>query len=77
MFTVAYSAIGIPLALIMFQSIGERMKKLSSVIIQKLRTWMLDGMQTEGGHGAGPVLLLHIHLWRDGAVQHSGGLDLL
>ena len=40
MFTVAYSAIGIPLALIMFQSIGERMNKLSSVIIQKLRTWM-------------------------------------
>ena len=68
MFTVAYSGIGIPLALIMFRSIGERMKKLSSVIIQKLRTWMLDRMQTEGSHGAGPVLLLHNHLWRDGAV---------
>jgi len=40
MFTVAYSTIGIPLALIMFQSIGERMNKCSSVIIQKLRTWL-------------------------------------
>ena len=59
-FTMAYSVVGIPLALIMFQvristliqcynpnstlilllqSIGERMNKCSSVIIQKLRTW--------------------------------------
>ena len=57
---MAYSVVGIPLALIMFQvriptviqcynpnftlilllqSIGERMNKCSSVIIQKLRTW--------------------------------------
>jgi len=40
MFTVAYSTIGIPLAMIMFQSIGERMNKGSSVLIQKLRTWL-------------------------------------
>lgn len=59
-FTMVYSVVGIPLALIMFQvristliqfynpnstlilllqSIGERMNKCSSVIIQKLRTW--------------------------------------
>ena len=59
-FTMAYSVVGIPLALIMFQvristliqcynpnstlilllqSIGERMNKCSSIIIQKLRTW--------------------------------------
>lgn len=40
MFTVAYSVIGIPLAMIMFQSIGERMNKGSSVVIQKARTWL-------------------------------------
>eukprot|EP00090_Calanus_glacialis_P007269 TRINITY_DN15708_c0_g1_i1.p1 TRINITY_DN15708_c0_g1~~TRINITY_DN15708_c0_g1_i1.p1 ORF type:complete len:358 (-),score=80.54 TRINITY_DN15708_c0_g1_i1:77-1150(-) len=40
MFTVAYSTIGIPLAMIMFQSIGERMNKGSSVLIQRLRTWL-------------------------------------
>lgn len=40
MFTVAYSVIGIPLALIMFQSIGERMNKGSSVLIMRVRTWM-------------------------------------
>lgn len=40
MFTVAYCTIGIPLAMIMFQSIGERMNKGSSVMIRKMRTWL-------------------------------------
>jgi len=37
--TVGYAMVGIPMAMIMFQSIGERMNKASSVVIKKLRTW--------------------------------------
>lgn len=37
--TIGYAMVGIPMAMIMFQSIGERMNKASSVVIKKLRTW--------------------------------------
>lgn len=39
-FTICYAALGIPIAMIMFQSIGERMNKASSVLIRRLRTWL-------------------------------------
>ena len=37
-FTMGYAALGIPAAMIMFQSMGERMNKAYSVIIRKVRT---------------------------------------
>lgn len=37
MFTVIYATIGIPLGLVMFNSIGERLNNFSSVVINKLR----------------------------------------
>ena len=37
-FTMGYAVLGIPVAMIMFQSMGERMNKAFSVIIRKLRT---------------------------------------
>ncbi|XP_055595780.1 two pore potassium channel protein sup-9 [Uranotaenia lowii] len=37
-FTMCYAAIGIPLGLVMFQSIGERVNKLSSVIVHAVKT---------------------------------------
>jgi len=40
MFTVAYCTLGIPLAMIMFQSIGERMNKGSSMLIRRTRMWL-------------------------------------
>ncbi|KAL7051573.1 hypothetical protein ACKWTF_004511 [Chironomus riparius] len=40
MFTMCYAMIGIPLGLVMFQSIGERVNRLSSFIIQTVRKSM-------------------------------------
>lgn len=37
LFTLGYASLGIPIAMIMFQSIGERMNKASSVLIRRLR----------------------------------------
>ena len=37
-FTMAYAAVGIPAAMVMFQSMGERMNKAFSVIIKRLRS---------------------------------------
>ena len=34
---MAYATIGIPLGLVMFNSIGERLNALSSIVITKLR----------------------------------------
>ncbi|KAJ0171076.1 hypothetical protein K1T71_013275 [Dendrolimus kikuchii] len=40
LFTMFYAIVGIPLGLIMFQSIGERVNRLSSVIIKSLKRAM-------------------------------------
>ncbi|GBP58676.1 Two pore potassium channel protein sup-9 [Eumeta japonica] len=40
LFTMFYAIVGIPLGLIMFQSIGERVNRLSSVIIRSLKKAM-------------------------------------
>lgn len=45
-FTMGYAAVGIPAAMIMFQSMGERMNKAFSVIIKKIKT-MCGFTQTE------------------------------
>ena len=37
-FTMGYAAVGIPAAMVMFQSMGERMNKAFSVIIRKIKT---------------------------------------
>ncbi|CAK9820712.1 Two pore potassium channel protein sup-9 [Anthophora plagiata] len=37
LFTMFYAIIGIPLGLVMFQSIGERLNKFSSVVIQNVK----------------------------------------
>ena len=37
LFTMAYATVGIPLGLVMFNSIGERLNALSSIVITKLR----------------------------------------
>ena len=39
-FTMGYATLGIPMAMVMFQSMGERMNKAFSVIIQKLKKWI-------------------------------------
>ncbi|BFF90795.1 two pore potassium channel protein sup-9 [Drosophila madeirensis] len=38
LFTMCYAIVGIPLGLVMFQSIGERVNRLSSYVIQAVRT---------------------------------------
>ena len=38
-FTIGYASLGIPMAMVMFQSMGERMNKFYSVIIKKVREW--------------------------------------
>ena len=38
LFTMCYAIIGIPLGLVMFQSIGERVNKFSSVVIRSVKT---------------------------------------
>ncbi|KAF5279367.1 hypothetical protein FQA39_LY05477 [Lamprigera yunnana] len=38
LFTMCYAIIGIPLGLVMFQSIGERVNRLSSVIIRSVKS---------------------------------------
>ncbi|EDW16729.2 uncharacterized protein Dmoj_GI10691, partial [Drosophila mojavensis] len=38
LFTMCYAIVGIPLGLVMFQSIGERVNRLSSFVIQAVRT---------------------------------------
>ncbi|XP_059099720.1 two pore potassium channel protein sup-9-like [Tigriopus californicus] len=38
-FTMGYAMAGIPMAMVMFQSMGERMNKFYSVIINKVRQW--------------------------------------
>jgi hypothetical protein len=38
-FTMGYAMIGIPITMIMFQSMGERMNKAFSIIIKKCRSW--------------------------------------
>ncbi|XP_028164372.1 two pore potassium channel protein sup-9-like [Ostrinia furnacalis] len=40
LFTMFYAIVGIPLGLIMFQSIGERVNRLSSVIIKSIKKAM-------------------------------------
>ncbi|XP_075210742.1 TWIK-related acid-sensitive K[+] channel 6 [Lycorma delicatula] len=37
LFTMCYAIVGIPLGLVMFQSIGERLNKFSSVVIQSVK----------------------------------------
>merc|ERR1712203_909379 len=39
MFTMGYASLGIPAAMFMFQSMGERMNKVFSVIIRKVKTF--------------------------------------
>lgn len=37
LFTMFYAIVGIPLGLVMFQSIGERLNKFSSVVIRNVK----------------------------------------
>ena len=37
--TMVYAAVGIPMAMVMFQSMGERMNKFFSVVIKRVRGW--------------------------------------
>ena len=37
-FTMGYAAVGIPAAMVMFQSMGERMNKAFSIIVKKLKS---------------------------------------
>ncbi|XP_055380466.1 two pore potassium channel protein sup-9 [Condylostylus longicornis] len=39
-FCMAYAMVGIPLGLVMFQSIGERLNKFASVIIKRAKTYL-------------------------------------
>ena len=37
-FCIVYAMIGIPLGLVMFQSIGERLNKFFSIVIKRIKT---------------------------------------
>lgn len=37
---MAYAMVGIPLGLVMFQSIGERLNKFAFVVIRKMKTYL-------------------------------------
>ena len=37
---MGYASLGIPMAMVMFQSMGERMNKAFSVIIKKIKQWI-------------------------------------
>jgi potassium channel subfamily K protein 9 len=39
-FCMGYAMVGIPLGLVMFQSIGERLNKFASVVIQRAKTYL-------------------------------------
>uniref|UniRef100_A0A336LX77 CSON004350 protein n=1 Tax=Culicoides sonorensis TaxID=179676 RepID=A0A336LX77_CULSO len=39
-FCMGYAMVGIPLGLVMFQSIGERLNKFASVVIRRLKTYL-------------------------------------
>lgn len=39
-FCMLYATIGIPLGLVMFQSIGERLNKVASVVIRRMKRYM-------------------------------------
>lgn len=39
-FCMAYAMVGIPLGLVMFQSIGERLNKFASVVIKRAKTYL-------------------------------------
>lgn len=39
-FCMAYAMVGIPLGLVMFQSIGERLNKFAFVVIRKMKTYL-------------------------------------
>lgn len=39
-FCMAYAMVGIPLGLVMFQSIGERLNKVASVVIRQAKTYL-------------------------------------
>ncbi|KAG7202746.1 hypothetical protein KM043_009917 [Ampulex compressa] len=39
-FCMAYAMVGIPLGLVMFQSIGERLNKFASVVIRRAKTYL-------------------------------------
>ena len=39
-FCMAYAMVGIPLGLVMFQSIGERLNKFASVVIRKAKKYL-------------------------------------
>ena len=45
-FTMVYAMIGIPLGLVMFNSIGERLNNFSSIVINKLRR-LIKAKQSE------------------------------
>ncbi|XP_026473921.1 two pore potassium channel protein sup-9-like [Ctenocephalides felis] len=46
LFTMCYASVGIPLGLVMFQSIGERVNRLSSVVIRSVKTSLHCGQTT-------------------------------
>ena len=66
-FTIGYAALGIPAAMVMFQSMGERMNKAFSVIIRKLRS-VLGCSRTE----ATEIELIAFSLFTS-SVMISGG----
>jgi len=67
--TMVYAGIGIPLCMVMFQSMGERMNKLNSIVISLFRRWR-GWPRTE----ATEFELIVASVVMSGFVIHSGAL---
>ena len=68
-FTMGYAMLGIPISMVMFQSMGERMNKFFSVVIRRIRTWT-GAARTE----ANEFDLIVASGFTSGLVMHCGAV---
>ena len=64
---MGYASLGIPMAMVMFQSMGERMNKAFSVIIQKLKKW-IGCSRTEASEF--DLILVRFEPWNQRLLGH-------
>uniref|UniRef100_A0A1B0CQ52 Potassium channel domain-containing protein n=2 Tax=Lutzomyia longipalpis TaxID=7200 RepID=A0A1B0CQ52_LUTLO len=75
-FCMGYAMVGIPLGLVMFQSIGERLNKFASVVIRRFKRYLrcketeANRNESHDGHG---IPLVHHHHNRGSCVQSLRG----
>ena len=78
-FTILYATFGIPLGLVMFNSIGERFNNFTSIIVGKIRKWV-KAKQPETTEidlmGVVSILSLTLVLTGSSAFSHYEGISL-